>query len=335
MVENNTLIYEQININKNFKFKTNIKNLEDILNILNIKNIIKNNKRFSNLYSILNTNSFGYSLKRFNNKFLKDISIDYKKDIENLNKECLDFFFKEKLLTENINVAIKYLYFELYLLLELYNNKVYDIDVLKNLISRYFNIENRNENSDGERNTYLLTTNKSSFEFPKDIKKYPLFDNLRNELKIPLIEIPKNFKRIDFEIFLISLLEFKKNLDLKYFNFNLRFKRIKKFNKDGMFFKNVNTIIIDPRQPQTIIHEVGHYIYENGLSFNLFDINQENGLNILKRIRKNDFQNIIRKNKSKYQEFININYKYEDYDVNSEIFALWFEEQYKIKNHIN
>ena len=50
-----------------------------------------------------------------------------------------------------------------------------------------------------------------------------------------------------------------------------------------MFVKNANTIILDSRELKSFIHELGHYIYENNLVFNLNH----------KRIYKKNFDKII------------------------------------------
>lgn len=83
-----------------------------------------------------------------------------------------------------------------------------------------------------------------------------------------------------------------------------------------MFIVNANTIILDPREPQAIIHEIGHYVYENGLAFN----------NGNKRLFKSMFQAIVNKHRNQYTHKIKIYEKYEDYDIDSEIFAFWFED---------
>ena len=80
-----------------------------------------------------------------------------------------------------------------------------------------------------------------------------------------------------------------------------------------MFIKNANTIILDPRKLNHIVHELGHYLYENGLAFTL---NR-------KRIYKHNFKKIIKDNKNKFD--LKRYEKYEDYDLDSEVFAFWFE----------
>lgn len=87
-----------------------------------------------------------------------------------------------------------------------------------------------------------------------------------------------------------------------------------------MYIVNANTIIIDPRFPEAIYHEIGHYIYENKLSFTFKD----------KRIYANTFISKIKtfKRKNKYLKLHTKN-ELEKYSDDSEWFAYWFEELFK------
>lgn len=165
----------------------------------------------------------------------------------------------------------------------------------------------------------LLKTNTNSIEWRKDkISKLDSKITLElKKLKCRLVELPKKHNKEDLLNFLTIVNKSLKMLNLKHHNFELRFKKLGLYKKEGMFIKKHNILIVDPRKTNAFYHELGHFIYENGLSFSL------NG----KRVYKSNFESI-----SKKENIDNLmQSKLEDYDIKSEKFAYWFENNFQVK----
>jgi len=88
---------------------------------------------------------------------------------------------------------------------------------------------------------------------------------------------------------------------------------LKKIKKYGLYIVNDKTIILDPRNIEQFKHELGHFIYENKINFQLSN----------KLINEEERNSIIIEHQNVYSLS---NYKnYETYNLDSEIFAYWFE----------
>jgi hypothetical protein len=234
--------------------------------------------------------------------------------------------------SKDINKILSIIYMDVYIYIDLV--KIYDNDN-HNSLSEFFyekikplirsdvtivngNKEHEYSNKVKPRNG-LFKTNTNSFEWRKDKTTNLDFTTIRElkKLKCKLVEIPKQYKKSEFRDFLIDANYNLEKLNLKHHNFELRFKKLGLYKKEGMFIKKHNILIIDPRKTKAFYHELGHFIYENGLSFNL------NG----KRVYKSNFESI-----SKKENIDNlIQSKLEDYDIKSEKFAYWFENNYQVK----
>ena len=258
----------------------------------------------------LNITSFasGYKAISEENKFVEE-------DLKEL--EIPSFMKKDFLLTKDLELCAQYLYLDLYILIQQYNLKLIDIKEFKKEIYSYFSIHRKNIVSNSKNKTFLVS-NKQSIELPRDKALYPSLERYRVASGFLLLEVPFDFKRKETFSFLKEVISFLENIGLKGLKTNFRIRKIHRIKRNGMFIVNANTLVIDPRNPEKVLHEIGHYIYENGLAFNLDG----------KRIYKNRFDSIIKKN----QHIAKIDISnYEDYEKNSEIFAYWFEKQFKDK----
>tara|TARA_Y100000588_G_scaffold267259_1_gene282304 strand:- start:3548 stop:4513 length:966 start_codon:yes stop_codon:yes gene_type:complete len=308
----------------NYAIKYN--EVSDIVDLRLIKNKFNTDFKENN-FSFTNKNGFYLAKKNINYNILNLLMDNISLFSEELS------YFTDNFTSKSIDNIIIYYLIDLTCLIELKNkNIINDKEFYKYLteidyISKEY-LESLRQiiffkktviKTSFDKNKNLLTTNKSSYEFPKNL------DNLKNrELKtliksldLPLLEIPNNKDVKNTANFLRYVLKLKRELNLKRFNFSLRIKKTKKENQ-GMFIVNSNTIIIDPRNPEVFIHELGHYIYENKLAFTYND----------KRYYPSQFKNYV--NKYKKQHKITIKREeLEKYSDDSEVFALWFEKEIK------
>lgn len=236
------------------------------------------------------------------------------------------YMFKRNLLNEEL--ISKYNLDEIYkdksLIL---NEEDFDIGLSWLYIMEIDEYKNKNQKGNNKKESeHILKTNKLSYEISPNIENKFLkghnllikqkLINIMNNHNIELLEIPLHYKLIKvikfFEKINLVLTELKiKNIPLFY----VRFKKLKKYKKDGMFI-NKNLIIIDPRKPEIFFHEFGHFIYENKLNFIL---NNE-------FIKHKNIKTIIKNYECDLTQYK----KLENYDLDSEKFAFWFEEQIKI-----
>ncbi len=219
-------------------------------------------------------------------------------------------------LTENIN--------------EKYNKNIYHSADLKDGLDWLYIkeiLEFKEKNKLGNKKTefeHILQTNKLSIEITKDNRKLFLTGHnffIKKEiltyidkLKFSLVEIPKDYKLFELFKFFKTINFVMLYLTLDYKEINLRLKRIRKYKKEGMFIYK-NLIIIDPRNPFVFFHELGHFIYENKIEFKLKN----------KNYLYNDMLIIAKENENKFK--LNSYKKLENYNLNSEIFANWFEQE--------
>lgn len=263
-----------------------------------------------------------------------DFSIKALEKREFIEKEIL-YYFKKSITVNNIDELVLFSMIELYASICLINDFHITTTEFYSLLKdiEYVDIVDKNrvkflieqetqevKRKDFYKNNNFLVSNKYSYELPKEINR--LKDKkLRSAIKrldLCLLEIPKERDVENLTKFLNELAKTKEKLKLKRFDFQLRIKKTKKINKDGIFIVSGNTIIIDPRHPEAVIHELGHYIYENKLSFT------HNG----KRYYYSSFQGLIRKfisgNKTKVAR-----HELEKYSDESEYFSYWFENLLK------
>lgn len=269
--------------------KNKIFSKNEILKILLKNNIFKDNEK-----KIIKMPNKLYMFKR--NEL----------DIELIKKYDLDKIYQKDILIleeENFNLGLNWLYFK-------------EIDSYKN--------KNQTGNNKKELE-HVLTTNKLSYEISVVSKNSFLYGNdlllkqeiinIINKNNIELLEIPFNYKLNKLIIFFRKIDKFIESLNIKKIpEFKIRFKKIRKYKKEGMFI-NKDLIIVDPRNPDVFFHEFGHFIYENKINFSIKE----------KRYLSKNFEKII----NKFECDLNQYSKLENYDLNSEKFAVWFEDKIK------
>ena len=251
--------------------------INTLLKVEMLQSLIEENKVFANKFGKSIKSIIGFSCKR--TQLNKDL----------LNKLKKSHFFEDyqPYLTHNFNTkssreAIKFLFLEYFILIDLFNVKLITEIEFKNYLTLSFDKEEFIKNSN------LLITNKQAFELTSDtVSKFVSGKNkeLKNqvvvlvqELGIPLLEIPQFYNLELLVQFLNEVKELKQKLNINKMSFKLRFKKLKHFKKDGMYIVNDKTIIVDPRKPKAFIHELGHYIYEEKINIALpkFVINNNN-----------------------------------------------------------
>lgn len=276
--------------------------INSLLKVDSIKKSISEKKVFENRFGKSIKNISGYFCKRNElNKFL----------VEKLMKTTFyqDYLpYLDKIFnTKSIDEVIKYIYIEYFITADLFNLRLINREELNTLLTFGSSKEEFIKNSN------LLITNKQSFELTKENSNDFLVGrkinlkqevvSLFEELGILLIEIPQFYRLESLISFLEEIRDLKNKLKIEKFSFKLRFKKLKHFKKDGMYIVNEKTIIVDPRKPKAFIHELGHYIFEEKINITLPEIERIN-------IEVNGYQ------KSKF----------EDYSIESEIFAYSFEK---------
>ena len=163
----------------------------------------------------------------------------------------------------------------------------------------------------------LLQTAIGSIEWIRD-KTHPYIsynaNKYLNDINAQLVEIPKEYDLRRLEHSLHEIASILNEFKVEKRDFIIRFRKIKKLKKTGLFIVSANTIILDPRETDSFKHELGHYIFENKIPV-------EVGGNVLKF---NDFKFIVENNRDTYSALLT-KHKIEDYNENSEIFAYSFE----------
>lgn len=157
------------------------------------------------------------------------------------------------------------------------------------------------------KTAHFFLTNKNEKDFLKgsdiELKKEILKDF--KEIGFKALEIPLNFDITELSKFLKDIRKIKEFFKLENIDITLRIKKFnKKYNFTGLFNPALNTIVLDGRDKNAFIHELGHYIYEN-------------------KIEIENFKATETKNLKNYKEGTHVSY-----DLESEKFALSFEEKF-------
>jgi hypothetical protein len=217
-----------------------------------------------------------------------------------------------------------YVYFDALLYLEIIylkiknkkNYKYYERKLLSILDKNAIIVKNRKE--EGERSKWkrsdLLKNNANSIEWRRDKRRFirPDINDLIEAINPILLEIPGDYDIKKLKECLMNIDTILKKHSIKKTDFVLRFKKLGLYKKDGMFIKKANTIVVDPRATNAFKHELGHYLYENGIAFNIDE----------KRIYKHRFKALCKKTDIDDSYIHSI----EDYNMDSEKFAHWFEK---------
>lgn len=291
---------------------------------LNIENFEFNNLNISykEPFFIINNNKLNFDFKYNIPLYIKS---KYSKFILDLNE-------KESIIVTDKDILLKYVYLDVYIYLELIfekinkkENYIYYVDKINDIINNN-NIEFKVDNKDKNTGKFwkrkeLLEKNENALEWNDNnriIINTEITVLLQN-INANIVEIPQLYDKNKLVYGLKYINNILNSLNIKNRNFKLRFKKLKLYKKEGMFFKNNNTIIVDPRNINAFKHELGHYIFENNIPMTLNN----------KRLYKQDYINIIKKIKkeNKNTNLINNIHSLEDYEIESEIFAYWFEQQ--------
>jgi chemotaxis protein CheY-P-specific phosphatase CheC len=164
--------------------------------------------------------------------------------------------------------------------------------------------------------THLFSTNETAHFFltkenEKDflkgsdleLKKEILKDF--NEIGFIALEMPLNFDIAELSTFLKDIKKIKEFLKLENISITLRIKKFnKKYNFTGLYNPDLKTIVLDGRDKNAFIHELGHYIFEN-------------------KIEIENFQPTETERLKQYKEGTHASYNLE-----SEKFALSFEDKF-------
>lgn len=187
-------------------------------------------------------------------------------------------YLNPTLKSSDIDDIIRHMYLNLFILVDLYNFGL----ISNEKFNAHIGIAQQKTgklNIRSESNGHLLVSNKTSFELTKETTAafasgYKL--EAKNELiffflksGIPLLEIPKSYDIKLLVALMKQIVGLKAMLGLDDFKFNLRLRRIRHFKKSGMYIAYAKTIVIDPRNTKTFIHELGHYLFEENVNFPL------------------------------------------------------------------
>lgn len=289
------------------------------------KKINDNNSLFLNKNRINKINGL-YHIKNMKNlnpllKSFLSLDIEYGKYFKYIEPLMLN----KEIIVNKIDDVIFVVYIDLFLnyyILKDKRKKVEDISNELKRMSETVNLEvilksSKDSISGGSwKQSTLLETALGSIEWSRDGRKEYISYNANkylNEINAKLVEIPKNYEKNKLEESLLYILNTLNKFEIKNRDFILRFRKIKKIKREGLFIKSANTIILDPRDISAFQHELGHFVYENNVNF-------KNGLLISSDL----FCNIVKENYIKYKENLKM-HKVEDYKESSEIFALYFE----------
>lgn len=308
-----------IDLSKPFSLKKFV-NINDLINKLNTNSSLIINqtrinkvnglfyvKSFKNIDNILNTflklNLEVNSLLVYIENLMMDKEMIIKKPIDVLTFAYIDLLFNYYLLksTENLDI-----------------NNIYLTNISK-IIDKKTTIKTKKEKSSGNSwiQSTLMETALGNIEWVRD-GRHPYISHKANkylnEINAKLVEIPKDYELNKLEHSLNEISSILKEFKINKRDFIIRFRKIKKLKKTGLFFVSNNTIILDPRETDSFKHEIGHYIFENKLDYYVCE----------NKISHKIFNKIVNDNTDKY---INVIKKHpvEQYKLDSEIFAFYFE----------
>lgn len=235
---------------------------------------------------------------------------------------------KKHFVCNDFNELIKFLYFNLVVYLEIaaykYKNNIDNSQEqvrINKIVRKKLDFSEKQKSNTitkykrskiHEKSKHCLFWNCA--EYSQKIPKSLL--NIIIKLNVKELEFPLKYDKTKTTKLLKNLLYILEYIGLEDRNFELRFKKIGHYKKEGLYIKNAKCIIVNPLYSNTLFHELGHHIYENKLSFNFKN----------EQFNSNNYKKIIEQNTDKYSKQIK-NHKIEELDFDSEIFAYWFEEQ--------
>lgn len=291
--------------------------------------LIINNTRINKVNGLFYVKSFK-SIDNLLKSFL-ELDLESKSIFHYIENIMLD---KEIIIKKTADVLM-FSYIDLlfnYYLLKSNKNNVEKVDIylsnISKIIGREVIIKGNNNKFSGNTWTQstLLETAMGSIEWVRD-KTHPYISHnankYLNEINAKLVEIPKEYDLTKLESSLKEISTILNEFKINEREFIIRFRKIRKLKKTGLFIVSANTIILDPRETDSFKHELGHYIYENKVSVEIHGT----------LLKYNDYQTIVNENFAKYSGLLK-KHKIEDYKECSEIFAYSFEELMMI-DHIS
>ncbi len=308
-----------IDIEKPFSIKKFIDYQSIKGSILNNRSLFLNKSRIdtiNGLYHIKNMKKFDNTIKEF-----LSLDLEYSKYLNYIESLLMNKEIVVKKLDDAIFIAYIDIFLNYYILKDKYNKKESVEKVLES-ISNICNNEiiiksNKDKISGGNwTQSTLVESALGSIVWEREgIRKHISYNANKylNEIDAKLVEIPKSYDLVKLEAALLHILNTLNKFEIKNRDFILRFRKIKKIKREGLFIKSANTIIIDPRDISGFQHELGHFVYENNIQFKNKSL-----------ITSDLFCNIVKENYIKYKDYLKM-HKIEDYKESSEIFALYFE----------
>lgn len=294
------------NLTKRLKYETSLIINNTRINKVNGLFYVKSFKSIDNLLkSFLELDLESKSIFHYIENIMLDKEIIIKKTADVLMFSYIDLLFNYYLLKSNKNNAEK---------VDIYLSNI------SKIIGREVIIKGNNNKFSGNTWTQstLLETAMGSIEWLRD-EAHPYIsynaNKYLNEINAKLVEIPKEYDLTKLESSLKEISTILNKFKINKREFIIRFRKIRKLKKTGLFIVSANTIILDPRETDSFKHELGHYIYENKVPVEIHGT----------LLKYNDFQTIINENFSKYSGLLK-KHKIEDYKEHSEIFAYCFEQ---------
>lgn len=309
-----------INLEESFSLKRFIDVTALTKRLNNETSIILNNTRINKVNGLFYVKSFKIIdtvLKSFLNLDLEINSILMYVENTMLDKEMIIKKTADVLLFTYIDLLFNY-----YLLKSNQDNEemmTMYLSKISKIVGKEVMVKGQKEQASGTTwvQSTLLQTAIGSIEWVRD-KTHPYIsynaNKYLNDINAQLVEIPKDYDLHRLEHSLQEIASILNEFKVEKRDFIIRFRKIKKLKKTGLFIVAANTIILDPRETDSFKHELGHYIFENKVPV-------EVGGNVLKF---NDFKFIVENNRNIYSGLLT-KHKIEDYKENSEIFAYSFE----------
>lgn len=309
-----------INLEESFSLKRFIDVTALTKRLNNETSIILNNTRINKVNGLFYVKSFKIIdtvLKSFLNLDLEINSILMYVENTMLDKEMIIKKTADVLLFTYIDLLFNY-----YLLKSNQDNEemmTMYLSKISKIVGKDVMVKGQKEQATGTTwvQSTLLQTAIGSIEWVRD-KSHPYIsynvNKYLNAINAQLVEIPKDYDLHRLEHSLQEIASILNEFKVEKRDFIIRFRKIKKLKKTGLFIVAANTIILDPRETDSFKHELGHYIFENKVPV-------EVGGNVLKF---NDFKFIVENNRNIYSGLLT-KHKIEDYKENSEIFAYSFE----------
>jgi hypothetical protein len=263
--------------------------------------------------------------KSLNLLFLYEEISEYKDLLEKYNGCFSKLLSSEKFVVADVSDLLEFIYIDLYIYIEVAYRKLnegFDIKNYKSLIReilpkvKFVNPYGETKKKEMRKRSDFLTPASLSYVWNRD-KRILFSTSINKHLNIiePVeFEIPYGYDKSKLKNTLKEFSEVLEFLDIKNRDFIIRFRKLGLFKRKGFYIKKAKTIIVDPRHTDTLYHELGHYIFEEGIPFKL---------NGSKRYKKT-FSKIVEENIDSFEEYFSI-HKIESHKHDSETFALWFE----------